>query len=958
MLAQVAVGDWPSDIVMSGSTAIIAIGGGKAKLVDLTNPAQPQIAGEISGVGTRLALTESSLLVSTDRTYLTNTIPDALRGLHVAAFDPIAAVGTRATISKVVESQLRAPQAEQEEETLEDSPLRLNVFPATYPVTEALLQLFKNGVTLGNPVSVAMAGGRGLYNLAKGFRKKPSDKITAVMTYQADGKEVKNLPKEVPIGTITIRVDSNNDTIVAEEGTTDDQKDETAVVEGKSFGFWEADTNAQGENVLVDYATFSLRARITLRPEHRVALRFKDRTWDVRVKGTAFGQPLPADCPKEKAYLCDSKTAEVQTEIIERNGPAFWEGWLRRLPMLLLPPELPRPIQRLGGVIELPQDLLSTPFRTVVTPQGLGRSYISETPFLFKAQGRTTTQPPPPQEVLEVGWINDAGDFVRLNEAKVEVKPFKKLTGMFSARQVGEPGDASSGHYKVSSSLRVEPDWAAMPEQVKRLTVLVHGFRVPDAEFKGEGTVGWFGGWAKRLYWAGHKILAKQDDSWAVGLSWPGDIPGPINSALYFPEDEFTALQAGLPLGRELASWRGRTGMERVNIFAHSLGNMVVHNALKEVPSSGAAVNYVMNDAAIASEAFLAAYNPTASALLVVPGVQDLLDHARKLGYPDPGNNHPDSDWVWLAQEATVEGERVIGCPQVEPYPYSSTSDYCRAFYNSHVTPPHPQCLCDHATPYYRQRPLVNPALEPLAGADPVHAQTPFFTTRWSGLPRNQDNSVPGAWTRFFVGNLTRPEDLRIFNTYNSTDSVLRLDTRMYIGNLLKFPSWKACQLSGKPFGPVYLSSTLATLLVGGAEATDPAEDQRWWTLAIAGRPSAWRSTAEAAAEQNGLWAGLSPQGNASTDERTRQWAELALWYPALSAAAGATSLENLNTLPLGNVELPQGVSATGRNVDFTRVGGDGGQSSAGSLSHSYMQILKYHEVWKAYRVMRGIFAQ
>ncbi len=81
-----------SDIVMSGSTAIIAIGGGKAKLVDLTSPTEPRVTGEISGVGTRLALTESNLLVSTDRTYLTNTILDALRGLHVAALETIAVI--------------------------------------------------------------------------------------------------------------------------------------------------------------------------------------------------------------------------------------------------------------------------------------------------------------------------------------------------------------------------------------------------------------------------------------------------------------------------------------------------------------------------------------------------------------------------------------------------------------------------------------------------------------------------------------------------------------------------------------------------------------------------------------------------------------------------------------------------------------------------------------------------
>ena len=142
-----------------------------------------------------------------------------------------------------------------------------------------------------------------------------------------------------------------------------------------------------------------------------------------------------------------------------------------------------------------------------------------------------------------------------------------------------------------------------------------------------------------------------------------------------------------------------------------------------------------------------------------------------------------------------------------------------------------------------------------------------------------------------------------------------------------KAPAWLVCQLIGKPFGQVYFGTylQLAGLLVGGGRATDTVDEQKWWTLKIEGRPSPWQSTAGVAADQDAVWAASSPNGGGTTTARTRQWAELALWYPALSPAAGATSLTNLNALPLGNVELPPEVSAMGRNIDFTTIGGEGG---------------------------------
>jgi hypothetical protein len=166
---------------------------------------------------------------------------------------------------------------------------------------------------------------------------------------------------------------------------------------------------------------------------------------------------------------------------------------------------------------------------------------------------------------------------------------------------------------------------------------------------------------------------------------------------------------------------------------------------------------------------------------------------------------------------------------------------------------------------------------------------------------------------------------------------------------------WLIAQTIGKPFGRVGVITTLEQLLQGGA--TDRIKEQKWWTLSIAGRPSPWRSTADASPEQNAVWGGASPADGTSTDKRTRQWAELGLWYPALSQAAAAAPLQRLATLPLAGVDI-EGLPAEGRNIDMTTIGGDEGVSASGNLSHSYLQIKDFHEVWKAYRVVRALFAQ
>jgi hypothetical protein len=154
------------------------------------------------------------------------------------------------------------------------------------------------------------------------------------------------------------------------------------------------------------------------------------------------------------------------------------------------------------------------------------------------------------------------------------------------------------------------------------------------------------------------------------------------------------------------------------------------------------------------------------------------VDHAQELGYPDPANSIPDPDRTWHDQEEQIEAERILhGCATAPPFSPFLESPECQLYVRLGFDLPE-WCQCDHVTVYYSGRATLSPALRPLDGADVARGRTPFFTTRWARRPTNRDRTVPGAWTGFFFGNvdpLKPPPGIRIFNTYNRTDAVLRI---------------------------------------------------------------------------------------------------------------------------------------------------------------------------------------
>ena len=748
------------------------------------------------------------------------------------------------------------------------------------------------------------------------------------------------------------------------EGSKEDADDEQAAVQGKAFTFWESDPVRKGEDALVDYARLSVRRKVELDPDSRVALRIKGGWWEahrrLNVKGDFAGQ-IPLGCTEDgKLQFCNSKAVDEQLLLIDSADPRI-------------------SLSGLGDTKEVPHDLLS------------GR----ETELLFRCVPWADGTPGCRAPTVEIGEILPTGAFSPLNEAKIEIHPFKELSSMLTLRESSAfSTDWKDPHYQVASDAQEVPGWASLSpklDSARNVTLIVHGYAVHHEEFTvgTQQTPSEFETIAKRLYWAGHPILEAQDNARVVGVSWPGDIPGAINPYIqallgtdevrpYFIEDEFNAFLSGIPLGRRLTQLRSGPEGRKVDILAHSLGNLVVNSALQRVAPGDKPINYVMYQAAVPSDAFLQQYDPL-SVRDSVPGVADLVDHAYSLGFPDPRRDRATVDWKWLDQENEVfqklgEFPGQWACPREEPFEVWVDPD-CQ---DPEVSKPQPAWKCDgsrcqNATRFFRGFAAVDSGLNPVAtdfGSAPTRPS--YFNTRWSQFGRNSNGSLQSAWTTLFEASMISTSNVRVFNAYNRGDYVLRIDRPYHEGlpvvllmiqagvepvsipfivaqlHSSTFHAWKTAQMLGKPFASQAEYGWNAILAdIGRGGAGDDLSRQKWWTLEIDGRPSPWKTS-----ENTPAWVLALTGGD-------RQWirrrAELAMWYPALAPPAGIVPLDALRGAPgVSGLDVP----SQGGNIDLTSVGADDRPNSKGTPSHSYMTMKKFYEVWKGFRAFRTAFEQ
>lgn len=154
-----AVPGLPGDILIHGTTAIVSAATGTttngqpglASLIDLTDPANARVVGTLAGVGSRLALSDSNILFSTDRTFLKGTQTE-LDGVQSAALGTVALIdGTDPRV--VVVGQ--GPQA------AETFKLKYRVIPPDYEIDSQKIQLRVDEATLAELQIPPLVNGKG-----------------------------------------------------------------------------------------------------------------------------------------------------------------------------------------------------------------------------------------------------------------------------------------------------------------------------------------------------------------------------------------------------------------------------------------------------------------------------------------------------------------------------------------------------------------------------------------------------------------------------------------------------------------------------------------------------------------------------------------------------------------------------------------------------------------------------
>ncbi len=652
----------PVDILLKDSTALVGVQNstgdqGFVLLVNLADLATPEVSGRLEGVAGRLALDESGLLFGSAR--LSTGGQSINGGVKTAVLGPIGYIRPpRTTVARRVEGEAGAY-----EETLQDIPLHLAVFPPDYPVQKAVLRLQNAaGQDVSDPTSVLIADGLGLVTIARGFLKRSSDRLFARMSYVSEGNEIVSAPRPIAIGTVRLMVDSNNDTELGDassaEGKRLEELDLLAAAQGKPWVFWESPIeraeSAEGLAALAEYGAVRVRAAVQLPQGSSLLLRLAgingpEGKFRVRPK-LGFG----------KEHLRDHEVASRQAFITE-------------------------PTRSQSGRVRIPS-----------AAQG-------DNELLLRCEACGGA------DRLEL-LFHDGGllsDFVKLDEAAVRFAPAETYVGIYSARGGPAPGQPKP----IPTNVSGRPLGPA-----RRVTLLVHGFNVDE-----DAAQDFFTEYFKRLYWVGVPVVEEQGGQ-VLGFSWPGDRQNllPNSAALYFPENEYHAFQSGVPFASLVRGIRSTGERESVAVIAHSLGNLVVNSALTLL-DPGEVDAYVMNQAAVAAEAFSTSYEYEPVELARMrPG-------AVSAGYPDDGR--------WEAEWERLNG---IGnlCEDE-----AGTAVSCQQFLE-------------------RWTGL-------LSGMDPGLSPVPRYEVRWRSA---QFGGSP--WRGIFAGNAAKT---RLCNTYSEGDKIVTL---------------------------------------------------------------------------------------------------------------------------------------------------------------------------------------
>jgi hypothetical protein len=527
------------------------------------------------------------------------------------------------------------------------------------------------------------------------------------------GSGIEAQPRPIRAGRVNLVTDANNDTLV-------DAADEALlrVQPGATLQFWEgdptrteqADSGAEENplHILEEYVTLRITLDENLPPDERLFLRLSGAGQALHLVnhvgsfGTACGS---------KSYLCDMTAATVQAE--RRSSE----------------------MRSIDGVAPLPDRLFMV---------------SGANDFIYRCspdQPRGSAEPC--SGVLEL--LRDVdGVKETLVERNVRFRPIEKLMTVYSARMPDDPAVVAPVAQRLAN-------WAELPPvaEAPRIFMFVHGYNVPL-----EGALShWFPLVFKRFYWVGLPLIKEQksepqDRFHMVGFTWPGNegriLPFIFETSPY-PPNEFNAMQSGVPLAVLLTDRSQGFKVREVQVMAHSLGNMVVSEAISMIPGQ-TVKRYIMNDAAVAAEAYAnSAYQPAGLE------VTELGPTAVKWGFPDdaqPALGDWVSQWRAIVAESRIPSTACGGSGEFPPF---GPSDFER----------------------------WNTAKADLATIN-ADVPSPAYDRRWRLFPETFS-----AWTGVYKDV---PVKTRLVNTYNPNDGVINLQ------GFLSFSAWELVQLRLKPY--------------------------------------------------------------------------------------------------------------------------------------------------------------
>jgi hypothetical protein len=897
-VSSVRLDEIPTDIVMRDNLALVGLST-KVQIVDFTSPTSPQLAGIIAGVGGKLALTDSGLLFSTG-------LLASQAGLHISTFQPTVVLppvapvfstqvvsGNQTYIQTLVKLTLnpRVIAAEPKSGIIE-------IFDGAVKIAEQTFQFVKNTGQV-----IFDKGLQLVTNAATGTKKFFTAKITALTD-----RGPLTSQRQILAGGIHIVLDFNNDTLIDDKDTAIRN---SAATKDKAFAFWEGDRSLAGNGAqqtpeqdsqqLVDFAR--VRIVVDAIPDVTTAnpyLKLKGVTdWEL-MKNLGITDAMTSDqiAASGKLYLSD-KTVSLN-QVKQMNNRAFCNDL---------------------GTNVLNVNCLSSGDSIILAGLAPNKTYE----LLFRCFGC----PKDPTRTLSIVVRDKSllGSSTDGDTVNVDIRPIKDWVGAYSARESDPPDPVMAPVNGWSNSL---------PSNAN-VTVLVHGFAVSEDN----GLTSFIPKYVKRLYWSGHQVLPAQnypgtDQTYAnatvytVGLLWHGDfkkvIPG--TDGLFFPDDEFRALQSGVPFAAFFNQLKASSNT--TTVIAHSLGNMAVNSALTR-PNllPGAVKQYMMNDAAVPLEAFTTS-DVFATDPQIPPGSEQfqanifkqnrkifMQGHLAQEGFPDDGI------WNNLLQ-------------QILPLPFTNCI-------NGQVCLDTAHGVFDN---FYNARPIAD--------------RNTHYVTRWRKqrpgkvAPPNDSSLQTGPWNGFFANNLNLTD---MYNSFNVGDCVLN-------------NPWFANELFQKPDrGPLASISDTAYVFSHRNGGPFPVDKH---TNASDNDPDTVHSSTDSLDNQS--WLNLEPPfpsvllGDFNSHYGIhRQWTELAYWYPAGSAPVGVSD---------GNLTDQTVVFKDGNHVlNFTGVGeldsgacftqdtfatdAPGAQLDAISFltglgshteTHSYMLDKPFWQTWWAYK--------